>query len=96
MEEQMTEEECIFLGSEAEQFVSSTLGVYLLRCADRQSKAAMKRLTTVSPTDSDEILLLQNEVNRMDDFERWLLDAIHIGMASYSKIEEEYGQEHLN
>jgi len=81
--------EVIALGMEAQQFTSSSLGRYLIGCAERDANKAMNLLMKADPTNTSEIIKLQSTITRLRDFESWLDEVITAGNMAYQAYLEE-------
>lgn len=74
------------LGMDAEKFVSSEIGQYLLKRAASESLAALEQMKTIDPTDAKTISKLQNNCKRFDELQQWLKEAINDGDMAYNHI----------
>lgn len=83
----------VYLGVEAEKFMASPMGNYILTRAADHSYTAMEMLKDANPEDTDLIRKLQNEIHRFDDLERWLKEAIHLGDVAHQEIIDERAEE---
>jgi len=64
------------LGVEAEKFLSTNMGKYLVGRADLELEEAHKKMETCPP---EELQDLQNQAWRANQFITWLAEAIHNG-----------------
>ena len=69
----------VALGIEAEAFLASALGKYLIARAEDEIRFAVAGLCEVSPTNVDEIYRLQNQVWRAESIQHWIAEAIQDG-----------------
>lgn len=76
-------------GKQVEDFLTSDIGDYLLKCAERKEREAMEALKVVLPWRRRRIQQLQNEIRLASDVERWLGDAIAAGHAAMEQIKED-------
>ena len=70
-------------GDDAEKFLKSNFGNYILGQADLDAEQAKEALTTTDPEDTKVIRKLQNRIHRARSFENWIRDAIEKGNAEY-------------
>ena len=75
----MTPEERIILGQQAEVFLTSALGGYLLDLASVMSNNAVRELIKCSPSDVDGNTKWRNEIAVADLFATWLQSAVADG-----------------
>lgn len=75
---------CIENGEDAEKFLKSNFGQYLLGQADLDAEQAKEQLTTVDPDDSKTIRKLQNRIHRARSLETWISSAIQKGNAEFA------------
>lgn len=76
------------LGRDAEEFLTSDLGRYLVGRAQIEADEAMAKLKKVSPTASQEIISLQHQIWRAEQFATWLQELIANGRAAEQTLEE--------
>ena len=69
------------LGIEADSFVSSSVGQYLVGRAEQEANLALEKMKTADPTDAKVIREIQNELNLPDRVVKWLTDVIAEGHA---------------
>lgn len=74
------------LGLDAESFVKSDLGQYLLERAATESLSSLEQLKDIDPSDTDKIRKIQAICKRMDDLQRWITEAINEGNNAYQQI----------
>ncbi len=77
------------LGIEAEHFISSPLGQYLVAMAQRDAREAVEEMKTVNPADMETVRSIQTKLNTPDRFIKWLSELIEEGRACAFKIEQE-------
>lgn len=70
----------IDFGFQAEAFLQSDVGKYLIAKAEAEVIEATEALKTVDPTVSDAIRELQNRVYRGESIQYWLAEAIQSGL----------------
>jgi hypothetical protein len=80
----MDEKEIIALGHEADTFMTSRLGAYVMARADMEIEAALDKLSTIDPTDVEGIRRNQNVVKVYMSFKQWISDAGLAGDVAYS------------
>lgn len=88
--------EMIRLGVEAEEFLSSNVGRFLMKKAFDEAVDATNKIRSLNSSDkgfSAEYDRLQNEINRHKDFERWISEAINIGNQAFQQYQEEFNEE---
>jgi hypothetical protein len=76
------------LGRDAQDFLASELGRYLLGCCDQEKADALEQLARVSPWRRNRIRQLQNEVWRAESVKSWLAELIVSGNQAESVLEE--------
>ena len=76
MNEQDALESDIRFGAEVRQFLTSSIGRYLLRESKKEIDGALEEFKTVDPDDSKTIRELQCVVKRNESVEMWLSEAI--------------------
>jgi hypothetical protein len=74
------------LGQCISDFKVSRVGIYLYRYAQLQTEDAWAALATVEPTDTNEIIKLQNQAAQGTNFIRWIEEALEEGIASATAI----------
>jgi hypothetical protein len=75
------------LGTEAENFLGTELGKYLVQRAEAECEAAVESLKTVSPTATEEIRTLQNQIYRAESFQYWLGEAVTEGIVAFEQMQ---------
>lgn len=71
--------ETAILGKQADMFVRSDVGQYLLARAEESCRLSYEGLKKVSPWRTRRIKDLQNEIWKCESFRKWLMDAINEG-----------------
>ena len=82
-------EETAILGKEAENFLASDIGKYLLARAEEEARTANAHLKSVFPMRWWKIMELQNQIKVAESIQRWLADAISDGAAALRTLEGE-------
>lgn len=72
-------EDMVRFGVEAEAFLKSSIGRYLLERSQEQVDAALHELSTIDPCNSRDIRRLQNVIQRNRDVESWLGEIVQAG-----------------
>ena len=76
-------------GKQIEDFLSSDIGVYLVKKAEREVQAAFEALKSVNPVDGKAVQALQNKIWVAESFQQWLGDGIVDGLQAFKVITEE-------
>ena len=76
------------LGKDAEEFIASDLGRYLIGQADMEIEEAQEALCKVAPWRTRRIRDLQNQIWRAQSFKGWLLEMVTAGKAAVQVLEE--------
>jgi hypothetical protein len=71
--------ETAILGKQADMFLRSDVGQYLLARAEEKAKLYYEGLKKVSPWRTRRIKDLQNEIWKCESFRTWLVEAINEG-----------------
>ena len=74
------------LGMQAESFLDSPVGKYLIARAEGEVEAAVEELKTVDCTDAKAIQTLQNKVYRAESIQYWLAEAIPAGLNAHDEL----------
>ncbi len=77
------------LGRDAEEFIQSDIGQYLIGCADQEAQDAVDQLKRVLPWRRRKITELQNRVWRAEMFQSWLAEIVIKGKQATQQIEGE-------
>lgn len=75
------------MGRDAEEFIQSDLGQYLIGCAEQEIKAATDVLKRVHPWRTRRIRELQNEIWRAESFQSWLSELVIRGRQAVQQLE---------
>jgi hypothetical protein len=75
------------LGLDAELFLKSPVGQYLLRKAEEERTDALADLVDASPADPEAIRALQSIIKRADSLLFWLHDAIQAGINTQAQLD---------
>lgn len=78
--------ETVKFGIEVEAFLEGKIGRYLVERARREVAEAQEALATVVPSDTQEIIRLQNQVFRAKSFESWLAEAVAEGWNAEAQL----------
>ena len=77
------------LGKDAEEFIQSEIGQFLIGCAEQEIAEASEQLKRVHPWRTRRIRELQNQVWRAESFQTWLAELVMRGKQALQSIEEE-------
>jgi hypothetical protein len=77
------------LGRDAQSFVDSELGRYIVGCAQEEIRTAYGKLKTVSPIRIFKVQELQNEIWRAEQLLAWLQDLIVSGTRAMQVLDKE-------
>lgn len=75
------------LGDDADKFLKTELGRYLLETAKQESLDALHELKSIDPTDTKKITELQNKIWLAESFEGWLVQLINAGQQARDILE---------
>lgn len=75
------------LGRDAEEFIGSDLGRYMIGRAEQEEREAMELLAKVSPWRRRRIAELQNRIRLAQRFKGWLAELVHIGKQAMDQLE---------
>jgi hypothetical protein len=81
------------LGIQAEDFLRSPIGRYLVGRAQIEVEAAVEELKHAHPEDPAIIRKLQNRITLMESFGAWLQDAIANGNNAEAQLKHQEGLE---
>ena len=76
------------LGRDAEDFIGSDVGRYLLGCAEQEKEEALAALSKVLPWRRKKIQELQNKIWRADSFLQWVSELIITGRQAIQTMDE--------
>jgi hypothetical protein len=77
------------LGKDAEEFIQSELGRYIVGRVDQEREEAVQKLTKTFSWRRDRIRELQNQIWRCDTFKSWLADMVIRGKAAIDLLEQD-------
>lgn len=77
------------LGRDAEDFLRSDLGRYMLGRCDQEIAEAGQALATVSPWRRNRIRQLQNEIWRAQSIKGWLAELVTAGRQAEQVLEDD-------
>ena len=77
------------MGKDAEEFINSDIGQYVLGCAEQEIAEAADQLKRVHPWRTRRIRELQNQVWRAESFQSWLAELIVRGRQALQSLEED-------
>lgn len=77
----------VMLGKDAEEFLNTDLGRFLLARVEEEESQALEALATVWPWRRRRIAELQTQLWRARSFKRWLADLITAGRQSLAQLE---------
>ena len=80
------------IGLDAEQFLNSKLGKYLIGVAQQESDEAMRELKFVDPTNSGKIMQLQIKAQVAEAAIKWIGEAVLIGRQSEHSLMQIEGE----
>lgn len=75
------------LGRDAEEFLKTDLGRYIIERAEEEEKLAIHELTTVWPWRKRRIQQLQNQVWRAQNLKGWFADLIVSGRQAIQTLD---------
>ena len=76
------------LGIEAQAFLTTELGKFLLQKSDNELDEAYQQLLTVKPSDTDALLQWQGQAQTAIHFKQWLSEAILTGNYAESELKD--------
>jgi len=77
------------MGRDAEEFIQSDIGQYLIGCADQEIDYATSQLKRVSPWRRRRIIDLQNQIYRAESFQSWLGELVIKGKQAFQQLDED-------
>jgi hypothetical protein len=77
------------VGIEAEAFLNTAVGKYLVSVAEQEIAAALEKLKTVDPMDTGTVRRLQSEVWRAESVQTWLAELIQAGWNAEVLIQQQ-------
>lgn len=75
------------LGKDAEEFLGSDLGRYMLGRAQQDEQEALELLAKVSPWRRRRITELQNRIRLAQNFKGWLIELVQVGKQAMDQLE---------
>lgn len=76
------------LGRDAEDFIQSDIGKYLIGCAEQEAQEAMYQLKTICPWRRRRITELQNRIYRAESIQSWLAELVIKGKQALQQIDD--------
>lgn len=76
------------LGRDAEDFIQSDIGRYIIGCAEQESHEAMDQLKRVYPWRRRKIQELQNKIHRAESIQSWLAELVIKGKQAIQQLED--------
>lgn len=77
------------LGKDAEEFINSEIGKYIVKRVDQERFEAVELLKEVSPWRKNRIRDLQNLIWRCDTFKGWLAEIIISGQQATQVLDQQ-------
>jgi hypothetical protein len=77
------------LGKDAEEFISSELGRYIIGRVDQEREEAVQQLCKTWSWRRNRIRELQNQIWRCDTFKSWLADMVVRGKSAIDLLEQD-------
>ena len=77
------------IGKDAEDFIESDIGRYIIGCAEQEAKEAMDQLKTVWPWRRRKIQELQNKIYRAESIQSWLAELVVTGKQALQQLDGE-------
>ena len=77
------------IGKDAEDFIESDIGRYIIGCAEQEVHEAMDQLKRVYPWRRRKIQELQNKIYRAESIQSWLAELIVSGKQALQSLENE-------
>lgn len=81
------------LGREAEEFLSSEIGRYIVGRCEQEIQEAQDALATVSPWRRNRIKQLQNEIWRARSVRQWVAELVIQGREAEKQLEQDRDEE---
>lgn len=76
------------LGRDAEDFIQSDIGRYIIGCAEQESYEAMDQLKRIYPWRRRKIQELQNKIYRAESIQSWLAELVIKGKQAIQQLED--------
>ncbi len=80
------------IGLDAQQFLGTNIGRYLIERAEGEVAAAIDQLKVIDPDDRAGIQKLQNQIWRAESIQFWLADLIQEGTNAEETLQQIDGQ----
>lgn len=77
------------VGRDAEDFIQSDIGQYILGCAEQEANDAMDQLKRVYPWRRRKITELQNKIWRAESMQSWLAELVIAGKQAVQQLDED-------
>jgi len=77
------------IGRDAEDFVNSDIGRYVIGCAEQEANEAIAQLKNVYPWRRRKITELQNKIWRAESIQTWISELIIKGRQAQQQLEED-------
>lgn len=77
------------IGRDAEDFIQSDIGRYIVGCAEQEAQEAMDQLKHVYPWRRRKITELQNKIWRAESIQSWIAELIIKGKQATQQLEGE-------
>lgn len=77
------------VGRDAEDFIQSDIGQYILGCAEQEAHEAMDQLKRVYPWRRRKITELQNKIWRAEAIQSWLAELVIAGKQAVQQLDED-------
>lgn len=77
------------IGRDAEDFIQSEIGQYILGCAEQEANDAMDQLKRVYPWRRRKITELQNKIWRAESMQSWLAELVIAGKQAVQQLDED-------
>lgn len=77
------------IGRDAEEFIRSDIGRYIIGCAEQEAQDALDQLKRVYPWRRRKITELQNKIWRAESIQSWLAELVIKGQQAIQQLDEE-------
>lgn len=77
------------IGKDAEEFIRSDIGRYIIGCAEQEAQEALDQLKRVYPWRRRKITELQNKIWRAESIQSWLAELVIKGQQAIQQLDEE-------
>ena len=75
------------LGKDAEEFINSEIGQYMIGAAEQEAQEAYESLKNVSPWRRRRIQELQNRIWKAESFKTWLAELVTSGKQAMDALD---------